>query len=879
MMSEVMKKIPFILLMLCLSLSAAWAIPAYKGSVRVAQPDGSMLTLRLVGDEYLHFNTTDDGYSVVRNQQGAYVYARKGADGQLAPTALIAHDAPERLPSELSYLQEVGRRLTPDMTAERAAEKQAELQRQAKARAMRREPQYDYNSFRGLLILVEFNDRSFTRTDIRDIIDEMVNKEDYNGYVGTNGRRQTYTGSVRDYFHDNSDGRFSPEFDVFGPYQIDYSQYDARATDNAAQLTVAALEAADEDIDYSVYDRDGDGYVDMVYFIFAGLGSHFGGNDSRLFWPHRSVIYNPSATGWDDWAIVKDDVVFYDYASSVELTGYSGYPTSITIDGIGTICHEFSHVLGLPDFYDTDYERSGGESNHPGEWSIMSGGSYNNNGRTPVGYSLFERYAVGFAEPETITAEGSYTLPELNSCNTGFRLNTQVGREFFFFENRQQTGKWDRTLPGHGMLVHRIDSTNSRAWRENTINNNPRHNYYELVRANGSTNDLPGNTFPGTHRVRMLNNVTAPANLLTWTGLPSRLGLTNIREEGGVITFDVEDVYVLREVSLPDSQTVYAGITMKIEAERTPDYAPYTLEWSSSAPDVATVDSEGRVTGISDGTAVITVRANQSEELVAQCLVTVVTRDIFSSIADFKSAVDEQSSLLSLNDAVVLYAHNNQLYVRDESGAMVLSQSGINANQGDVINGLVQGHCQLQNKIPYFSPDKDFTPYFELSEGLNPEPRPVLVAELSDGDYADYLTLHQVALQRLTVGGVTGLYAVDGDRQVRLYNVFGIRPSITVPSNIEGKYFDVPGILLTRLTPDSVLIDELALLGSPVEVEAPEQAGVGSVEWSASTPVDVFTAEGRHVARTTFNALKALPLRRGVYVVRSADDVKKIVRP
>ena len=874
-----MKKISFLIVSFWLSCVSLWAIPAHKGSVRVAQPDGSMLTLRLVGDEYLHFNTTDDGYSVVRNQQGAYVYACKGSNGQLAPTALVAHDAPERLPSEASYLQEVGRYLTPDMTAERAAEKQAELQRQAKARAMRREPQYDYNSFRGLLILVEFNDRSFTRTDIRDIMDEMVNKEGYNGYVGTNGRRQTYTGSVRDYFHDNSDGRFSPEFDVFGPYQIDYSQYDAQATNNAAQLTVAALEAADDEIDYSVYDRDGDGYVDMVYFIFAGLGSHFTGNDSRLFWPHRSVIYNPAATGWDDWAIVKDDVVFYDYASSVELTGYSGYPTSITIDGIGTICHEFSHVLGLPDFYDTDYERSGGESNHPGEWSIMSGGSYNNNGRTPVGYSLFERYAVGFAEPETITAEGSYTLPELNSCNTGFRLNTKVGREFFFFENRQQRGKWDRTLPGHGMLVHRIDSTNSRAWRENTINNNPRHNYYELVRANGSSYDLPGNTFPGTHRVRTLNNVTTPANLLTWTGQPSQLGLTNIREQDGVITFEVEDVYVLREISLPDSQTVFAGITMKIEAERTPDYAPYTLEWSSSDPDVATVDTEGRVTGISDGTAVITVQANQSEELVAQCLVTVVTRDIYTSIVDFKSAVAEPSSLLSLNDAVVLYAHNNQLYIRDESGAMVLSQSGINAKRGDVINGLVQGHCQLQNKIPYFSPDEDFTPYFELSEGSNPEPRPVLVAELSDSDYADYLTLHQVALQRLTVGGVTGLYAVDGDRQVRLYNVFGIRPSITVPSNIEGKYFDVPGILLTRLTPDSVLIDELALLGSPVEVEAPEQAGVSSVEWSASTPVDVFTAEGRHVARTTFNALKALPLRRGVYVVRSADDVKKIVRP
>ena len=75
-----------------------------------------------------------------------------------------------------------------------------------------------------------------------------------------------------------------------------------------------------------------------------------------------------------------------------------------------TICHEFSHVLGLPDFYDTDYEGSGGESHHPGDWSVMAGGNHLNNSRTPCAYSLYERMAVGFTEPMVINAKGHYTL-------------------------------------------------------------------------------------------------------------------------------------------------------------------------------------------------------------------------------------------------------------------------------------------------------------------------------------------------------------------------------------------------------------------------------------------------------------------------------------
>lgn len=874
--SESMKKIILLLTFFWISIVALWAVPAHKGSVRVPQPDGTMLTLRLVGDEYLHFNTTGDGYSVVKNDQGAYVYACKGSDGQLAPTALVAHDADERQQAELAYLQGVGRYLAPEMTPERAAEQQAEQQRQAKARAKRRAPQYDYSNFRGLLILVEFNDRSFTRSDIRDLMDDMVNKENYTGYIGTNGRRQNYTGSVRDYFHDNSDGRFTPEFDVYGPYKIDYSQYDARGTGNAALLTNAALDAADDDVDFSLYDRDGDSVVDMVYFIFAGYGANFGGNDSRLYWPHRSIIYNPNGRGWDDWAVVKDDVYLYDYASSVELYGYTAYPSTVTIDGIGTICHEFGHVLGLPDFYDADYEASGGESNHPGEWSIMAGGSYENYGRTPVGYSLFERYAVGFAEPQTITEEGSYTLPELNSCNTGYRLNTPVNREFFFFENRQQNSKWDRSLPSHGMLVYRVDSTSTRVWENNSVNNNPRHNYYEIVRAGGTSASRASDPFPGSRNVRTLNNTTSPASLLTWSGQPSRLGLANIREQGGVVTFDVEDVYVLRQVSLPDSELVFTGTSLLLQAVRTPDYVPCTLVWSSSNPDVAVVDAEGKVTGVSDGQTVITVRANDSDELVAECLVTVETRDIIANIADFKAQDDVQSGLLALSGAEVLYVYNGNLYVRDSSGTILLPQAGINAVQGQLLDGLVMGRTELRDNIPYFIPDEAFAPRVTLSEGPALQPRELLLADITDADYADYMTLHQVSLQRTTVGGVSGIFAIGGDRQVRLFNTFGMR-NITAPKVIENKYFDVTGILVTRQGTD-MLIDELALMSALVEVEGPEPDAIGSVDWNPSTPIDVYTTDGRRVASTTLDAIGRLPLRRGIYILRSADDVMKIVR-
>ena len=171
----------------------------------------------------------------------------------------------------------------------------------------------------------------------------MVNQEGYSGYDN-----EQYTGSVFDYFKDNSCGKFQPQFDIVGPYTIDYSQYSANGVENQEALVNAAVDAADPYVDYSQYDGDNDGYVDMVFFVFAGYGSNFNGNDSRLFWPHRYYVIK------DQWYVTKDGIRLWDYASSTELYGWTNHPETVHLDGIGSFCHEFSHVLGLFDFYDSD---------------------------------------------------------------------------------------------------------------------------------------------------------------------------------------------------------------------------------------------------------------------------------------------------------------------------------------------------------------------------------------------------------------------------------------------------------------------------------------------------------------------------------------------
>ena len=515
-----------------LSLTAM-AIPADPTPVRVTQPDGSTVTVRLHGDEFFSFTTTLDGYTVLRAQSGAYTYARLDADGRLASSGVMAHDQGNRSAAELAILGSISKGLTDKATAQSGARRLSS--RNAAMRRVGSDGGMDYDRFRGLIILINYTDKQFTMPNPSEFYSDMVNTPDFRGYT-LNGRRVNMTGSVRDYFYDNSNQMFDPRFDVVGPVDVNYTCTTPGGTDNSEDIFYDALEAADSLVNFNDYDSDGDGYVDMVFFLVAGFSSNYSGNNEGYLWPHMYYLY---------WAPMHDGVSFGLYACSTEIAGWEGYYSDV--NGIGTFCHEFGHVLGLPDLYDTDYAQGGGgQSRDPGEWSVMAGGSGNNFGRNPVGYSLYERYALGFAQPTLITAEGDYSLQPIDESNTGYRMNTNRDREYFLIENRQ-AGKWDRYLPGHGMLVVHVDSTSSRIWEYNEVNSRPDHMCYDLFRADYKGRDSDSDPFPGTSGVTSITNFTNPG-LMSWDKTLSEYVINNITEDGNAIHFSLQPDTAIKTV-------------------------------------------------------------------------------------------------------------------------------------------------------------------------------------------------------------------------------------------------------------------------------------------------------------------------------------------
>ena len=506
--------------LMCLT---ARAIPADPMPVKVTQPDGSTVTVALHGDEFFHFTTTQDGYTVLKNGTGYYTYATLEGD-RLVPSNRIARDVAQRTADDYTFLATIPKGLNDKVLIQDG--QRLKSQRNSAIRRVGADGMMDYDRFRGLIILINYNDKTFSMGNPGSFYSDMVNTPNYTGYT-LNGRQIRMTGSVRDYFYDNSAHIFDPVFDVVGPVNVDYPCTYPLGTSNATEVFEAALRAANPMVDYSDYDSDGDGYVDMVFFLVAGFSANYSGNNEDYLWPHMYYLY---------WTPPLDGVGFDLYACSTESAGWENYWADV--NGIGTFCHEFGHVLGLPDLYDTDYRDSGGESLNPGDWSIMAGGSGSNFVRNPVGYRLDERYALGFTKPVLINEEGAYSIRPIDESNTGFRLNTPNENEFFLIENRQ-SGKWDRNLPGHGMLVAKVDSTNERIWWSNQVNCNPNRMYYDLLRASYSGSDSDSDPFPGSRGVTELNNFTSPS-LLTWDKKFNDFAISEITEHNSTISFNLE---------------------------------------------------------------------------------------------------------------------------------------------------------------------------------------------------------------------------------------------------------------------------------------------------------------------------------------------------
>lgn len=543
-----MKKITLLLLAVLLNAAALWARPALKRPVDIVQPDGSTVTIQLHGDEYLSFTATIDGYTVMKCADGYYRYAQKNADGGLMATNVIAHNPESRTAAEKAFLAPMKKMVAPKMSAASKQRKEMAAQMISPAYSADRQgrrtppsiwPLINYDNFKGLVVLVEWNDKQFTLANPQEFYQKLTSEKNYTDASHTHYPVDV-EGSVRDYFYDNSMGKFDPTFDVVGPVTIDYScnypcPKKADGTDDDGfynrfiNIIKAVMTKVNETVNFGDYDLNSDGKIDMVYFIFAGYGSYVQGNSYKYIWPHANDF-----SGIASWYGLKyDNKRFGRYACGVEIQDYEGYanmPGHPWLDGIGTMCHEFSHVLGLADHYDTDYEENG-QSNDPGGWDVMAGGADYNYGLTPVGYNSFERYMLTFSDPQVLTEAGSYELQPFNTSNQSFILNTGSAGDDFYLENRQNT-RWDRYLPGHGLVVWRADTSNKNVWTGNTVNNYADHNYFVMT-ANA----------PGKNNIKDLTATGTPA-LTSWAGKPANLDLFDITETGDIVTFQAgADLY------------------------------------------------------------------------------------------------------------------------------------------------------------------------------------------------------------------------------------------------------------------------------------------------------------------------------------------------
>ena len=416
-----------------------FAVPAKPGLTRMLTlSDGRTVSAVLVGDEHGHFWRCADGKSY---------HLIAGTD---------------------TYQEVDGQEIIQKAKQRRA---------QANQRRMKRMAPQKIGSVgsitgdkKGLIILVNFTDQSFSAT--QNDFYKLANQVNYNS--------GNYKGSMYDYFYAQSDGQFRLTFDVVGPYTVSqncayYGGNDSEGNDeHPAEMVIEALKLANGDVNYANYDWDGDGTVEQVYVVYAGKGEADGGAASTI-WPHEYDLNSAKYFGDGAGRQRLDNVYINTYACGGEQNGSTGATA-----GIGTMCHEFSHCLGYPDFYDTDY--SGGQGMF--QWDLMDSGSYNGDGYQPAGYTSYERWVAGWKEPiELVNTQQVSNMAALQTTgsNSYILYNKGNRNEYYLLENRQKTG-WDASLPGAGLLILHVDY-NATAWSNNKPNDDPSHQRMTWVAA------------------------------------------------------------------------------------------------------------------------------------------------------------------------------------------------------------------------------------------------------------------------------------------------------------------------------------------------------------------------------------------------------------
>lgn len=536
-----MKKFLLIIVIIAYSISS-YAIPAGNVIITHTQKDGTVLTLRLIGDEHMHY------YQNVATGQAM----RKGADGDFV--VISSTDLSSKM--------------------ERAAIRRTSINQQRIARLPRMQQTSNhlngpnrtigqFNSMtgvkKGLVILVNFSDVTFkigatsTKKGSTTIWDYTNTQIAFHNQFNQQGYTQNgHIGSVKDYFSAQSYGTFTVDFDVVGPITVSntMAHYGAPLGDNddsyPATMVIEACKAADAaGIDFSQYDWNGDGNVDQVFVIYAGYNEAQGGSENAI-WPHEWNLNSARYFGDGTGPFKLDGKTINTYACTSELAGYSG----TTMDGIGTACHEFSHCLGYPDLYDTDYADNGSGFGMS-YYDLMAAGSYNgpnNRGEVPCGYSAYERWMAGWITPTELNADAATiagmvtidcetnggTITSANatlasSPSRAYIIKNGSDNDYYLLENRPNTGYFKyfgRNTSGSGLFITHVNY-NATAWQNNTVNAYSSNQRFIFIPADGTRSESSGYTtdfFP-TSSVKSFTQV-------------ANKQVTNIAKSNNLISFD-----------------------------------------------------------------------------------------------------------------------------------------------------------------------------------------------------------------------------------------------------------------------------------------------------------------------------------------------------
>jgi M6 family metalloprotease-like protein len=504
------RKIIFYLLLCisCLIMHEVLAVPAVPWPVEKVQPDGSIVTVYLKGDEWVHWMESSEGYTLMYDSQKYIVYAEKDSDGNLVPSKIKLGSPASQIPVKEKRLRYSKQQIAMLRQIEEMTEVETKMQKAPVT-----------GNKKALCILMGFSDKAFSKTQTE--FDNLMNQTGYS----TGGAK----GSVKDFYLENSYGNMDLTVTVVGPYTApNTTTYYAANNNRYREFAKAAAQAADPYVNFA--DFAVNGKVETFHIIFAGYGDEAINNGQQI-WSHKWQLAS---------SLTLDGVQLSVYSCSPELRGKSG--SYITY--IGVISHELCHVFGSPDYYDTDNPNNDGFYG-TGDWDLMAGGSWNDNGRQPAHINMLQKILFGWVNPVELTAE-TYITNMLNSAENpvAYIIKANANGEQYILENKQKKG-FDTSTLGHGLLIYHAHQN---ALGGNGSNDGHPQQLYPVaassstaipnstVSSYGSINSS-GTPFPQNNKTNFTDSSVPQA--FSWaTSQGIGKPITNITESNGKISFD-----------------------------------------------------------------------------------------------------------------------------------------------------------------------------------------------------------------------------------------------------------------------------------------------------------------------------------------------------